>query len=442
MTLPKLRDLSSLLTHAISQLEETCTKNGTSIPDLDAPFDLSSEAFREDPVAARAASIIGAAASHIGAIVNPPQHSLFEFDTSRAAALRVCLESNVVEILQEAGSRGMHINDIVAQNEQDPSKLGSCLRYMATLHVFREVAPNVFVNNRISSVLDTGKSVQELCTHPGKKHENTPGLAALMGFHLDEGAKALANLWEICSDSTTAKSGEPSRSAFAKFVGHGKTLWEYFDDPEQDFRRRRFNIAMEGIQRLQPSDIMLSVYDWKTVPVGSVIVDVGGGLGTTQLSLARELPHIKIVIQDKPHVVEEGIKIWREKDPDALLSGRVSFEGTGTMSQRPQPQRDVSFFFLKQIMHDWSDEYCSKILTQLRKAASPTTKLLSMDTIIQHACYDQTSLVSDIPGAIPDEAPYPLLPNWGTVNSIGYCADMLSELLETVFIYSPKADGG
>jgi len=37
---------------------------------------------------------------------------------------------------------------------------GRVLRYLATNHIFREVSPDVFAtNNRISSVLDTGKSV-------------------------------------------------------------------------------------------------------------------------------------------------------------------------------------------------------------------------------------------------------------------------------------------
>lgn len=36
------------------------------------------------------------------------------------------------------------------------------MRLLATEHIFTEVAPDVFANNRISSVLDTGKSVAEV----------------------------------------------------------------------------------------------------------------------------------------------------------------------------------------------------------------------------------------------------------------------------------------
>jgi hypothetical protein len=40
--------------------------------------------------------------------------------------------------------------------------LGRVLRFLATLHIFREVSPDVFANNRISSVMDTGKTIEDI----------------------------------------------------------------------------------------------------------------------------------------------------------------------------------------------------------------------------------------------------------------------------------------
>lgn len=36
------------------------------------------------------------------------------------------------------------------------------LRYLCSNHVYKEVSPDVFANNRISSLIDTGKSIEEL----------------------------------------------------------------------------------------------------------------------------------------------------------------------------------------------------------------------------------------------------------------------------------------
>jgi hypothetical protein len=40
--------------------------------------------------------------------------------------------------------------------------LARILRYLATRHVFKEISPDVFVNNRLSSALKKAKSLKEI----------------------------------------------------------------------------------------------------------------------------------------------------------------------------------------------------------------------------------------------------------------------------------------
>ena len=92
----------------------------------------------------------------------------------------------------------------------------------------------------------------------------------------------------------------------------------------------------------------------------------------------------------------------------------------------PQPQTNASIFFLKEVLHDWSDKYSSKILKQLRDAATPSTKLVILEMIMRHACHDDTE--GNTPGitsSVSIKAPNPLLPNWGAVNDIIYILDMV-----------------
>ena len=79
------------------------------------------------------------------------------------------------------------------------SVIGRILRLLATQHIFKEVAPDVFANNRISSTIDTYKSVAEInakyvslvqvgssilicffVSSPQDKHNGTSGTAALV----------------------------------------------------------------------------------------------------------------------------------------------------------------------------------------------------------------------------------------------------------------------
>ncbi len=50
-------------------------------------------------------------------------------------------------------------------------------------------------------------------------------------------------------------------------------------------------------------------YDWKSLPANALVVDVGGGVGTASLSLAKEFPHLKFIIQDCQAVADDGVEV-------------------------------------------------------------------------------------------------------------------------------------
>ncbi|KDR83075.1 hypothetical protein GALMADRAFT_263497 [Galerina marginata CBS 339.88] len=423
------RELLKLISTALSTIEKTCKATNYEIPNLHLPFQPRSEGFRSDPAAAEAANVISAAAFQLAAIFMPPQVSLYQVvgGHKKSAALRVCLESNVTEILREGGPEGVHIDDIAAKNGQDPQKIGRFLRILASNHIYREVKPNVFTNTRISSMLDTGKSSEEVLANPEKKHDNTPGLAALASHHLDEAFKASAYAWETLADPMTAKSGEPDASPFARAMGRKETLWQFYERPEEAFRQRRFGIAMQGVKAFQPAAASLDAFDWEGLPSGAVVVDVGGGVGTSSLFLAKTFPELQVIVQDLPGVIQEAEKLWVKELPGAVESGRLKIEVQDFFE--PQPQRKVSVFFMKQILHDWSDQYGIKILKNLWAAASKETRLVLMESLMPFACHDSSTDEGGRFGAVSHMAPAPLLANYGAVKEMAYGADIVMFLL-------------
>ncbi|KAA1478073.1 S-adenosyl-L-methionine-dependent methyltransferase [Dentipellis sp. KUC8613] len=417
--------LLNLIKTSLDALEKASASTGHRIPDLNDPFYPASEAFRADPTAALAANTAAAAALQLAAILTPPHVSLYHVvgGHCRSTAVRICLESHVTEILREAGPEGLHVKDIADKNGQDPAKLGRFLRFLAVNHVYREVSPDVFANTRISSMLNTLKPSAEVIADPEHKFNNTIGLSGLVGHHLDEAFKGSAYAWETLADPATRHSGEPSTTPFCRAFGTTDTVWQFYGRPDEKYRQRRFDAAMQGVGALQPADAIFDAYDWKELAPGSVIVDVGGGVGTSAFPLARDFPKLKIVIQDLPNVVDDAKKLWSAEMPDAVDSGRVQLEPHDFFE--PQPARDVAVFLLKQILHDWSDEYSARILKRLREAAAPTTKLVLVETITSHACRQPSSdQDTHVPGAVPVEAPEPLLANFGAVCEMGFHGDM------------------
>ncbi|KAK1229446.1 hypothetical protein PQX77_007494 [Marasmius sp. AFHP31] len=424
-----LRTILDILTKNVEILENSCKANGTPIPDLETPFHPSSEAFRAHPEAAEASNIIVAAAHHIAAILTPPPIALYHVVGGhfKSTAIRVCLESNVTEILREAGPQGMHVEDISKKNGVDPQKLSRFLRILAMHHIYKEITPEVFTNTRMSSLMDTLKPSEVVLSDPEHKHDNTMGLAALMSHHLDEAFKGSAYAWEAFSDPKIAHSGDagPETSPFSGVVCPGENFWQYLERPTEKFRRARFVIGMRGINDLQPPDAVLRAYDWEKLPAGSLVVDVGGGIGSVTHNIVKSNPNLKFVVQDLPAVIEDGVKWWSSTMPEAISSGQVSLQAHDFFTPQPKSSRNASVFMVKQVLHDWSDQYCVKVLKQLRAAATPDTTLLVLESILPYACHDPSADDNKgIPGAVPKEAPPPLLANYGAANELGYLADI------------------
>lgn len=75
--------------------------------------------------------------------------------------------------------------------------------------------------------------------------------------------------------------------------------------------------------------------------------------------------------------------------------------------------------------HGAKPDLCASILRHLRAAAGPTTKLLIVDMVLAHACYDDNGQEA-IPGAGRSLAPEgsPLLANLGRASASGYLLDL------------------
>ena len=73
----------------------------------------------------------------------------------------------------------------------------------------------------------------------------------------DEAIKASSYLREALTDEKTSFSQEAKHSAVQKALGIDESLWEFYDRPENELRRKRFAIVMAGSNKLQPPESIL-----------------------------------------------------------------------------------------------------------------------------------------------------------------------------------------
>ncbi|KAJ7829471.1 hypothetical protein B0H14DRAFT_2366585 [Mycena olivaceomarginata] len=161
-----LRVLGELILESIKTIESRFNHEDIDFPALANPFngECKEESILLEPEISTAGSYIVAAASQLIAMVRSPVQTMVENGLvfHLPSCIRAAVESNMVEIIREAGSQGIHANDIAKKNNTDPTKAGMILRLLANHHIFTEINPDVFCLNRLSSVLDSGKTVVEL----------------------------------------------------------------------------------------------------------------------------------------------------------------------------------------------------------------------------------------------------------------------------------------
>ncbi|KAI0761038.1 S-adenosyl-L-methionine-dependent methyltransferase [Trametes elegans] len=446
MTFVSLRALHASIGSALDDLERTYAERGQArgqsldYPHLDHPYYATAphsadeelaETLNDDPAVSLTSKKIVAACGQLSAAVNKPWYGLVDSAASCfvTAAMRFLEAAHVVEILKEAGPPGMHVGDIHRH----------ILRLLATSHWLREVAPDVFANNRRSSYIDSGKTLAQLRSEPSKKYVDTDGVAAYVGVTGDECHKFSVYLTEWLLPDThvgslvvDAKSGPDGTQAngintrkadsnavqlpAAHQVAFDTPLlfFPWLELPENSFRLERLSHAMTGTRQWETKE----AFPWAELPPHSVLVDVGGGIGSTSLTVAQAHPHIKVVVEDRPQLVASAPSSWGPQLAPIFDSGRMTFRARDLFAPWAPLQSGSApnVFLLRLVLHAWEDDDCRSILRQLRAGAGAGTKLLIGDILLPYACGGQDAFVRD---------DVPVLANLGVANVHGYQLDVM-----------------
>ncbi|KAF4581763.1 hypothetical protein EYR40_002781 [Pleurotus pulmonarius] len=386
-----LTTLAQLISDSVAIVVSEYAKAGHAPPALESteqdPFhspELMSERLKT------ATKTIEAACAQLSATVTSPGHVVTNkaYNFVEPVCMRVALDAKITDRLLDK-PKGLHVDELGRLSDQDPGKLGRILRTLATNHVYTEVAPNVFANNRLSMKL--------LSTDP---------VSNLAGHMSDEVMKAGVTLGDVLEDPATRKSYRVEDCAFQR--AHSVSVFDYYDGPARVHAFKRFGQAMVGWAQVTGRSMLpKSQY---TIS----IANVGGGNGHATLDLLKAFPALKIIVQDTHASTVQGREYWEKEYPIALREQRVDFVGLDFLKETPAEGGTI--YYLRHVLHDWPDDDCVKILENVKKSMSPQSKLLINEFVPQYIV--RGGLASHT------QAPTPLLANYGVANKRLYQQDM------------------
>ena len=182
---------------------------------------------------------------------------------------------------------------------------------------------------------------------------------------LEEGPEHYA-LWKHLP--TMIKDGK--QNAFPR--EYGQKLFEFTDS--NPLYREVFNQAMSSYSSIQTAWVTdaLDGYNFSNV---NTVCDVGGGQGHLLCSLLVKYPHIRGTVIELDSVIKNNDLLWAEK---MGVKDRCSYVGGNMFSKVPA----ADAFIMKMILHDWSDDECVKILSNIYNAASENGRILIAEHLV------------------------------------------------------------
>lgn len=239
-------------------------------------------------------------------------------------------------------------SEIAQELGLDPSLSYRLLRALASMGFLNEKDGQIF------SVTPMGELVR-------KDHPQTLRGVIL----LEEGPEHYA-IWKHLGDMVR----DGKQDAFVREFG--QRIFDYI--PQNPEYREVFNYAMSSYSATHTRLVLeaLKGYDFSSV---KSLCDIGGGHGHLICNILKEHPHLQGTVLELESTIKDKELLWAEK---MGMADRCRYLAGDMFSEVPSSDAYV----MKMILHDWNDEECVKILSNIQKAAPAGGRVLVVEHVV------------------------------------------------------------
>ncbi len=255
-------------------------------------------------------------------------------------ALYVAARIGVADLLVDGP---LPADRLASELECDPTALSRLLRTLASLGVFTETGTGDFGLTPLGATLVSG----------GEGSMRDLALMWMETHYLP-----FAGLLDTVRTGTCAATEYYQQPFFS---------WLSTQPDQVD----RFSRAMANLT----DGIKAGAIASYTFPQSGTIVDVGGADGAL-LSLAlQSAPDTNGIVFDLPHVIEQAESTLKSHGLDDRMTAQA-----GDFFEAVPEGADA--YLLSMVLHDWDDADAHRLLTSIRKAAVPGSRVLAFELVM------------------------------------------------------------
>ncbi|MFH0757696.1 MAG: methyltransferase [Bacteroidota bacterium] len=255
-----------------------------------------------------------------------------------AAGIGVAAELGLADLLKKGPMPISGLAEITGTHE---ASLYRVMRMLSAQGIFRETRERKFASTPLAKSLEEEQIRYLVLLHLTPRH------------------------FQMFGDLlTTVKTGKSSSRNLT-----GSQLFDHIGSDR--LRNERFNRAMTSASRMQVSTL-ISVFPFEKY---RTMIDVGGGEGLFLATLLGQTRENRGIVFDLPNaLVRAGEVIAGHK-----LEGRMEAVGGDFFKEVPG---GGDLYIMKNVLHDWDDEFSLKILQNVHRAMAGHARLLVIDAVI------------------------------------------------------------
>ncbi|KAI0139471.1 putative O-methyltransferase [Hypoxylon sp. NC0597] len=340
-----VRLATTILTHT-HIIDEHLAKSKLPYPsfEADGPVDLN---YLKNVEASRLKVI--EATQELNDLLQGPKELVLNHQHNQLLHLRFISHFGIAKKVPLNG--GMTFEDLANRICVEASVVRRILRFSIAHCIFREPRPGVIAHSAAS-----------------RQIAENPAIADWVSVNVNE-------LWPLAIKTVDAltkwrRADEPNQTGFSLANETNDPFYVEVSKHPERARRLRGAMSLFITNRGYHSNRVVDAYPWGSLGRGTV-VHIGESDGEVAFAMARAFPNLRLIVQDLPEVIAKS------KEQPGL---RVEFMAHNIFEEQPVKGADAYIF--RQVLHDWPDKYCVKILKALIPALKKGARVFVFDVVL------------------------------------------------------------